>query len=167
MNRLLQLSLCALVLSGCQSAGSGNQPEGIAAYAGDPRLGERTDRICFASGIDSFSMNRDRSLVLRRGMDEFLVEVYGPCPELAYAQTIAIGSATGCLSRGDRLIVSSSLQGAGGAGGSGIGPDRCVIREIHAWNSRADKPEADGPEADGREADGREADGPEENSPPG
>lgn len=159
MNRLLPLSLCALLLSGCQSAGSGNQPEGIAAYAGDPRLGERTDRICFASGIDSFSMNRDRSLVLRRGMDEFLVEVYGPCPELAYAQTIGIGSVTGCLSRGDRLIVSSSLQGAGG---SGIGPDRCVIREIHAWNSRADEPEADEPEADGPEADG-----PEENSPSG
>lgn len=133
------LILSALMLSGCLSSPSQTGPEGIEAYAGDPRLGEAARDICFAAGIDSFSMNEARTLVLRRGREEFMVEVYGSCPELAYAQNIGIDSSGGCLNRGDHLIISSSLHGAGH---TGIGPDRCMVKDIYRWHRgrTADEP---------------------------
>lgn len=123
----------ALLLAACESLPGEPVPRGIAAYEGDVRLGERTDRICFASSIDGFSVNRDRTVVLRDGRKEYLVEVYGACPELDFAQSIGIEARTGCLTRNDALIVSSSLSGSN----VGAGPNRCMIKEIHTWDSRA------------------------------
>lgn len=133
-----------LLLAGCESMPGKPVPRGIAAYEGDVRLGERVDRICFASSIDGFSANKDRTVVLRDGRKEYLVEVYGACPELDFAQSIGIEARTGCLTRSDALIVSSSLIGQTGA----TGPNRCLIKEMHTWDSRAkDQPaEADAEE---------------------
>lgn len=123
----------ALLLAACESMPGKPVPRGIAAYEGDARLGERADRICFASSIDGFSANKDRTVVLRDGRKEYLVEVYGACPELDFAQSIGIEARTGCLTRNDALIVSSSLTGSG----AGTGPNRCMIKEIYNWDSKA------------------------------
>lgn len=130
--------LSAALLAACQSAPGASGPRGIAAYADDPRLGEQTDRICFASSIDGFSMNRDHTVVLREGSREYMVEVFGACPELRYAMTIGIDAVTGCLTRGDHLIVSSSL---GGTDPTAIGPNRCMIKEMYKWDPKAKTPE--------------------------
>ncbi|MFN4024911.1 MAG: DUF6491 family protein [Hyphomonas sp.] len=137
----------AVLLAACESMPGNPVPRGIAAYEGDVRLGERTDRICFASSIDGFSANKDRTVVLRDGRKEYLVEVYGACPELDFAQSIGIEARTGCLTRSDALIVSSSLTGSG----AGTGPNRCMIKEIYTWDSRAKAEPAEAEEETGSE----------------
>lgn len=148
MLRLAAIMAPALLLAGCESLPGKPVPRGIAAYEGDIRLGERVDQICFASSIDGFSANKDRTVVLRDGRREYLVEVYGACPELDFAQSIGIEARTGCLTRSDALIVSSSLIGQTGA----TGPNRCLIKEMYTWNSRATEPLAD---ADSEKEDAR------------
>lgn len=147
MLRLAAILAPALLLAGCESLPGKPVPRGIAAYEGDVRLGERVDRICFASSIDGFSANKDRTVVLRDGRKEYLVEVYGACPELDFAQSIGIEARTGCLTRSDALIVSSSLIGQTGA----TGPNRCLIKEMYTWDSRATEPPADADEEQGND----------------
>ncbi|MGE6696290.1 DUF6491 family protein [Hyphomonas sp. NPDC076900] len=134
MLRSAALIFTTALLAACQSAPGTGTPQGIAAYADDPRLGEPADRICFASSIDGFSDNKRNTVILREGRDEYMVEVFGACPDLEYAQSIGIDSATGCLTRSDALIVGHSL------GGTGMGPQRCLIREIRKWDRKAEKP---------------------------
>lgn len=136
------LLLSTALLAACQSAPGTATPRGAAAYADDARLGEKVSSICFSSNIDGFSMNERDTVVLREGRDEYLVEVLGTCLDLESALAIGIDSTTSCLSKGDNLIVSSSLTGSN----VGIGPQRCMIREIYAWNPDAeDTPEEAAP----------------------
>lgn len=127
------LILSAGLLAACQSTPGETKPSGVAAYADDPRLGEKVSSVCFASSIDSFSMNKRDTVVLREGRKDYLVEVFGNCFDLESAMAIGIDAATGCLSKGDALIVSSSLTGSS----VGMGPQRCMIKEIYAWDSKA------------------------------
>ena len=122
------------ILASCSSMPGKPVPRGIAAYEGDPRLGERTDSICFASTIEGFSTNKDRTVVLKDGRREYLVEVLGACPELEFAQAIGLDARTNCLTRSDALLVSSSLMGQTTTVGSG----RCLIKDIYTWDSRAE-----------------------------
>ena len=131
--------LSAALLAACQSAPGETKPRGAAAYADDPRLGEKVSSICFASSIDGFSMNERTSVVLREGRKEYLVEVFGTCLDLENALAIGIDSTTSCLSKSDALIVSSSLTGSG----IGAGPQRCMIQEIYAWNADAEQTAAE------------------------
>ncbi|MBA4227023.1 MAG: hypothetical protein C0456_10365 [Hyphomonas sp.] len=134
MLRSAALIFTTALLAACQSAPGTAKPQGIAAYADDPRLGEPVDRICFASSIDGFSNNTRNTVVLREGRDSYLVEVFGACTDLEYAQSIGIDSATGCLTKSDAIIVGYS------PGGTGMGPQRCHIREIRKWDPKAEKP---------------------------
>ncbi|PKP82357.1 MAG: hypothetical protein CVT79_05355 [Alphaproteobacteria bacterium HGW-Alphaproteobacteria-18] len=127
----------AIVLASCTSMPGKPVPRGIAAYEGDPRLGEPANSICFASTIDGFSANKDRTVILRDGRKEYLVEVLGACPELEFAQAIGIDARTSCLTRSDALIVSSSLMGQT----TTVGPNRCLIKDIYTWNSKAEAKE--------------------------
>lgn len=121
-----------LLATACVSGLPGKAPaSGLAQFADDPRLGEPVASICFASNIDGFSMNRRNTVVLHEGRDHFMVEVFGTCPDLEFAQTIGIGATGACLSKGDAILVSDTL------GGSAMGPRRCVVREIRAWNPKA------------------------------
>lgn len=137
MLRPALLILTTAMLAGCQSAPGTAKPQGIAAYADDARLGEPVDRICFASSIDGFSNNERNTVVLREGRDEYMVEVFGACPDLEYAQSIGIDSTTGCLTRSDAIIVGHS------PGGTGMGPQRCLIKEIRKWDPKAAKAAAE------------------------
>ncbi len=129
------LLLSVAFLAACQSTPGSQSPKGIAALADDPRLGEPVDRICFASSIDGFSNNERSTVVLREGRDEYIVEVFGSCPDLEYAQTIALDSTTSCLTRADAILVGHT------PGGSGMGPQRCTIKEIRKWDPKAEKTE--------------------------
>lgn len=128
----------AAFLAACSSMPGNPVPRGIAAYEGDPRLGERADSVCFASTIDSFNTNKDRTVILRDGQREYLIEVLGACPELEFAQAIGIDARTACLTRSDALLVSSSLIGQT----TTVGPNRCLIKDIYSWDSKAKKREA-------------------------
>ncbi|OYW87517.1 MAG: hypothetical protein B7Z22_04310 [Hyphomonas sp. 32-62-5] len=124
----------SLALAACQSIPGNPSPSGMAAYADDPRLGEPVDRICFASSIDGFSNNERNTVVLREGRDEYMVEVFGACPDLEYAHSIGIDAVTGCVTRSDAIIVGHV------PGGTGIGPQRCLIKDIRKWDPKAEKP---------------------------
>ncbi|AXE63769.1 hypothetical protein BBF93_05715 [Hyphomonas sp. CACIAM 19H1] len=140
MLRSAALIFTTALLAACQSAPGTGTPQGIAAYADDPRLGAPVDRICFASSIDGFSDNKRNTVILREGRDEYMVEVFGACPDLEYAQSIGIDSTTGCLTRSDALIVGHT------PGGTGMGPQRCLIKEIRKWDRKAEKPAEAAPE---------------------
>lgn len=127
----------AIMMASCTSMPGKPVPRGIAAYEGDPRLGEQVNSICFASTIDGFSTNKDRTVVLRDGRKEYLVEVLGACPELEFAQAIGIDARTSCLTRSDALIVSTSLMGQT----TTVGPNRCLIKDIYTWDSKAEPAE--------------------------
>lgn len=124
----------ASLLTACAAAPD-NKPRGIAAFEGDPRLGEQTNRICFSDNIDGFSNNSRDSVVLSSGTKDYLVTTSGTCRTLQYAQRIALDDGGGsCLSSNDILIVSEDLFAGDN---TGIGPDRCFIDEIYLWDKRA------------------------------
>ncbi len=110
------------------------------AFAGDPRLGERVDRVCFSSTIDNFMDATDRTIVIERGVnDKYLIETVGRCPDLEWAQSIAISASGTCLTRFDELFASESAFGVRGALGRPV--KRCVIGSIHTWHpERAEPP---------------------------
>lgn len=128
------LVLCASTLLGaCASAPGEPAKKGLEKYAGDPRLGEETNKICFTSSIDGFSMNDRDTVLLHDGSKRYMVEVTGNCFDLDNAQSIALDDATGCLTPGDSIIVAETIGGS-------FGSRRCMIREIHTWDRKAEKP---------------------------
>jgi hypothetical protein len=131
MPRTALLALSALLLMGCESLQGEPAPMGLAAYENDPRLGEEVRQICFTSQIDGFSMTGRRSVLLHDGSRRYMVELYGPCPDLDFAHAIGLVSPSACLSRGDAILVTST------AGPGGPRPDRCMIKEIRDWDPRA------------------------------
>ena len=123
------------ILTACATPGENNKARGIAAFDGDPRLGEEVKKVCFNQSIDGFTSTTRDTVVLTKGVsDEYIIEVFGACPNLRSAQRIALDSVTSCLSKSDYLIVYDSAFGTD----SGLGPDRCSIRRIHAWDSDAE-----------------------------
>lgn len=139
MLRALPLIAAAAALAACTSIPGTASPRGIARYADDPRLGEATNRICFASSIDGFSMNTRDSVLLHEGRDRYLVEVAGTCMDLEYAEMISLSAPTNCLTPGDAIIVSRAMGGT-------LGPQRCIITKIHEWDPKATPPTEETPE---------------------
>ncbi len=128
--------LCAIAITACATANDGEgKAKGIAAFIDDPRLGAPVDKICFSRNIDGFSDNTDDTVVLKRGVnEEYIVEMFGNCQPLRYAQRIGLVNRTSCLTRLDSLIVSESVFG------NSTNPfdnQRCQINRIHKWNSKA------------------------------
>ena len=128
-----------LTLSACATA---NTPEAIAereqaradeVFANDIRRGEIVDRVCFASNIDSFGETTRRAVVVREGRDRYLIETFGGCFDLDWAQSLAIDSFSSCLTKGDRIFASDSA----------FGFDKqdlrqsCRIKAIYEWDPDA------------------------------
>ncbi len=124
--------LPAFLLAACAN-GLPGQPvaSGFEKFADDPRLGEPVASICFASNIDGFSMNERNTVLLHEGGDRYMVELFGSCPDLEFAQSVGVVAASSCLSKGDALVVSDTF------GGGSAQPRRCSVREIRAWNPKA------------------------------
>lgn len=135
MKQLIFACLAAAAVAGCASAPGEPSPKGIAQYADDPRLGEETNRVCFASTIDGFSMNDRSSVLLHDGKKRYMVEVTGSCLALDDAESIALDSTGGCLSSGDSIVIGTTF-------GESFGPRRCMIKDIYTWDPDA-KPVAE------------------------
>ena len=129
------LILALPLLAACASTAT-DTPRGIAAFADDPRLGERVDKICFQRSIDGFSNASKDTVVLSAGVNkDYLVEVFGGCTNLRHAQRIAIDSNLSCVDDGDYLIVSENLFS--GNQSTGLDPERCAINSIYKWDKKA------------------------------
>ena len=140
--RLISLLLASAVLAACTSQPAGEaKPKGVAQFADDPRLGEEVKKVCFASTISGFHDATDDTVVISKGREDYLIEVYGNCFNLDQAQQIAVDSTTNCLSKGDHLITSDSISGF--HDDTGFGVQRCMIKSIYKWDSKAEAPEAE------------------------
>jgi len=111
------------------------------------RAGKEVNSICFARSINNWREVRgenDVVLLERSVNDWYRVELVGACDArtLRMAQTIGIdsGPASGCLGRGDAIIVSEP----------GGFTRRCFIRRIFEWDPKApaEDPQADEPGAE-------------------
>jgi len=124
-------------LAACATSADDGKPKGIAAFKGDPRLGEEVSKICFNRSIDGFSENTDRTVVLTKGVNkDHIVEVSRGCRDLKFAQSIAVDSRSSCVTRGDYLLVSDSAFSLDNR--TGMGPDRCYIQKMHKWDKKAE-----------------------------
>ncbi len=144
MKPLFLITTLGLLTLGALSACSTSSTEEAAADPKeDPRRGEKVNKICFARSIDSFSMASKNSVVLRKGVNQEFLVITSGCYQLRNAQRISVDSTTGCVTRGDYLIVSEDLF----ANSTTLRPERCVIREVYEWNKKApDEPTDEGGE---------------------
>lgn len=131
------LTGAALVLASCATGPDGEanaRPQGFEDYENDPRLGERVDRICFGSQIDSFGETTSETVLLEAGVNDwYLVHTYR-CSELDFAQSLRFDRFGSCLSRGDDIIAYDS---AFGPDNTGPAPRNCPIRAIYEWDEDA------------------------------
>ncbi|MEM9054861.1 MAG: DUF6491 family protein [Pseudomonadota bacterium] len=131
---LFVLAACATATTPEQQAERA-QAKAAEVFADDPRRGEEVKRLCFASSIDSFGETTKRAVVVREGLDHYLIETFGGCYDLDWAQSLAVKSFSGCLTRGDEILAFDSA----------FGPDRndirrpsCKVRAIYEWEEDAD-----------------------------
>lgn len=119
-----------------------------AVFADDPRRGDEVKRLCFASQIDSFGETTKRAVVVREGSDHYLIETFAGCFDLDWAQSLAIESATSCLSKGDRILAFDSAF----VRHDDIGhPQSCRVKAIYEWDRDAEQSDEES-ETDASEA---------------
>lgn len=148
MRLRLAIATACLALAGCATAAD-SKPEarGAAKYADDPRLGEKIDKLCFTSNIDSFGNNTRDTFTVREGRDYYLIEVFGSCMNLEHAMTIRLPTSSICLHPGEHVIVSDSITGGGS---TPFSTQRCMVNAIYKWDPKA-KEKADADKADDEE----------------
>lgn len=113
-------------------------------FADDPRLGERVNSICFGSQIDGFGETTERTIIVSVGPNrDYLVETFGYCPDLEFAQSVAFDQFSSCLHEGDSIIPFESAFGPNRV--SGVPTQECIIRSIYEWDpdAAADEPGED------------------------
>jgi hypothetical protein len=136
--RLIALALSTALLAACTShAPTQPKAKGVAQFAGDARLGEEVNKVCFASTIDGFHDATDDTVVLSKGRDDYLIETFGGCFNLDQAQRLGVDSTTGCLGKGDHIITSDSISGHSD---TGFGVQRCTIKAMYKWDAKAEAP---------------------------
>ena len=124
------IAAAAFVLAGCASTGPRLE---AADYLASPALGEETDRICFTRSIDGFSATTRSTVIVEEGVNDFyLIEVFGGCQDLDWAQSLAFTRTTGsCLTRGDRLVTFDSVLPTK----SDVRfSNQCTIKRIYEWD---------------------------------
>lgn len=135
---VLSASVAALMwLAAC--AGAGEAPgqadaprvDGVAKFAGDPRLGEEVSQVCPARTMSGFSQNTDDTVVIEMGKDSYLVEMRRGCYALRGAMGIAPTSISTCLRSGDQILVTDAVMPTGSSQPMGSG--RCSINRIFHW----------------------------------
>jgi hypothetical protein len=112
-----------------------------AVFADDPRRGDEVKRLCFASQIDSFGETTKRAVVVREGGDHYLIETFAGCFDLDWAQSLAIDSATSCLSKGDRILAFDS---AFVRHDDVSHPQSCRVKTIYEWDRDAEESDEEG-----------------------
>ena len=136
--RLALLAVSSVLIAACATqAPADTKPKGVAQFAGDARLGEEVNNVCFASTIDGFHDATDDTVVLSKGRDDYLIETFGGCFNLDQAQRLGVDSTTGCLGKRDHIITSDSISGHSD---TGFGVQRCTIKAIYKWDAKAEAP---------------------------
>lgn len=113
------------------------QAKADAVFANDVRRGAEIDRVCFASSIDGFGETTRRAVVIREGRDRYLIETFGGCFDLDWAQSLGIDTFSSCLTKGDRIFASDSA----------FGFDKqdlrqsCRVKAIYEWDPDAEATE--------------------------
>ncbi|WP_084396796.1 DUF6491 family protein [Henriciella aquimarina] len=133
------------MLAACSSAPADSENEN--EWMQDARLGEKVDRICFRSNIDSFRQNTRNTVIVEKGVnDEYLLQTMGNCYDLDHAQSLSFDTSMGssCLTKGDSIYAFDSVFGPDRTDPPSI---RCPIAAIYEWNEDA----AEDEEADASE----------------
>jgi hypothetical protein len=137
--RISLLTACAAALAACATGPVDTSPP--EAYADDPRLGERVDRICFGSSINGFGETTSRTIVLNAGVNEhYLVETFGSCQDLDWARSVSFDQFSSCLTASDSIIPYDS---AFGPRANDFPAQRCQIKAIYEWDPDAGEAEAE------------------------
>jgi len=154
LRTITALASTTLILAACASSGPRLE---AGDFLASPALGEKVDRICFTRSIDGFSQPTRTTVVVEEGVNDFyLIEVFGACQDLDWAQSLTFTRTTGsCLTRGDRLLAFDSAF-----------PDRsdlrfsnqCTIKSIYEWDR--DKLGEDGVTKIGADEEKSEAESP-------
>ncbi|GGC31800.1 hypothetical protein GCM10011371_19060 [Novosphingobium marinum] len=112
--KFLPAAVAAMLLGGC--AAYENEPE--AAYAAS---GER--QCFFLSQVNGYNyVGNDQVRVSTGPGEDYLFETFGPCPDLAFAESLAFDqNGPGQICNG--IDVDLIVPGA-------IGPQRCAVRMI-------------------------------------
>jgi hypothetical protein len=136
--RIAALAASALALTACATGqsndGADARPQGFADYQGDPRLGERVDRICFGSQINSFGETTDETVLLESGVNDwYLVHTFS-CPDLDFARSLSFDRYGSCLRQSDAVIAYRSFTGPDRSQPEPLG---CRIRAIYEWDPGA------------------------------
>lgn len=139
--RLLMTALAASLVLGACTTKAEPKARGAEKFADDARLGEEVDRICFASSIDSFGNTTRDTFTVREGRDQYLVEVFPGCTPLEHAVSIGMVAATGCLTRGDRVVVSDTIMPD--SSDSPFSVQRCTVNAIYNWDPDAEDNKAE------------------------
>ena len=136
----LALVATAILLSACSTP-----TDTAAATLDEPdiRRGEQVKQVCFTGSISGFSHTTKNSVVISKGLKDYLVTTRSRCPDLDHAQALALKPFSSCLSRGDKLIGFDSPFGRH----SGVGPIPCYVDRIYEWDDKATEVAPD-PEAD-------------------
>jgi len=124
---ILALSACLALLSGCATDAAQRDAERLALYRN--HAGEAVDSIQYFGHYNGWTPLGDGAFALwTRPSQAFLVELYAPCNELDFADTIGFRDLGGRLSaRFDRVYVSSH----------GLIPISCTIKEIRPLDVKA------------------------------
>jgi hypothetical protein len=130
MNRsILTLSalLAALAVSGCATNAGLRDDERLTLYR--THAGEPVDSIQYTGSYNGWTPLSDGVFALwTRPSQAWLVELYSPCSEIDYADTIGFRDTNGRLSaRFDRVYVGSH----------GLIPISCTIKEIRPLDVKA------------------------------
>ena len=119
-----------LAVAACASSGPRLDAED---YLASPALGEKTDRLCFTRNIDGFGATTRRTVIVEEGVnDYYLIEVFGACQDLDWAQSLTFTRTTGsCLTRGDRLLTfDTAIPTRSDVRFS----NQCTIKSIYEWD---------------------------------
>lgn len=150
---LFVISACATATTPEQQADL-EEKRAAKVFADDIRRGDLVDRVCFTRQIDGFGETTNRAVVIREGRDHYLVETFGGCFDLDWAQSLAFDSFSSCLSKGDRIY---AFESAFGADRNARHPQSCLVKAIYEWDHDA-KPESEATEDEALEDGAAEKD---------
>ena len=125
--KLLHAILAAALVAPCGCASTQSDAERLALYRAHAQPAVASFRYW---GINGWTPLGDSALAIwTRPSEAYLLEIAGPCPDLGFAQSIALTNNTGSVyARFDKVIPRGS---------GGVSPIPCPIHEIRPLDVKA------------------------------